>query len=122
MKLTYKYFLCPTQEQGSRLERIVEIHRQLYNAALEERREARQRCRVSIRYKDQADQLKELRTFDSDAAWLNYTSIQQTLRRLDKAFRAFFRRLKAGEKAGYPKFKSGKHFKSVHYVEDWGFA
>jgi len=118
--LTYKYRLCPTKEQSRKLERIVEIHRQLYNAALEERREAWRRCRVSIRYNDQAAQLKELRTFDSDAAWLNYTSIQQTLLRLDKAFSAFFRRVKAGEKAGYPRFKGRKHFKSVRYVYNDG--
>ena len=120
MILTYKYRLCPTQEQSRKLERIVEIHRQLYNAALEERREAWQRCQVSIRYRDQADQLKELRTFDSDAAWLNYTSIQQTLRRLDKAFAAFFRRVKASQKAGYPRFKSRKFFRSVCYVYNDG--
>jgi len=65
----------------------LEIHRQLYNAALQERREAWKRCRVSISYTDQANQLKEIRQFDEDAAWLNYSSVQQTLRRLDKAFR-----------------------------------
>ena len=67
-------------------------------------------------YCDQAKQLKELRTFDEDAAWLNYSSIQQTLRRLDKAFQAFFRRVKAGEEAGYPRFKGKGWFKSVCYV------
>jgi putative transposase len=67
-------------------------------------------------YRDQAKQLKELRTFDEDAAWLNYSSIQQTLRRLDKAIQAFFRRVKAGEEAGYPRFKGKGWFKSVCYV------
>jgi putative transposase len=56
-----------------------------------------------------------LHAFDEDAAWLNYSSIQQTLSRLDKAFRTFFRRLKADEKPGYPRFKSRKRFRSVEY-------
>ncbi|HIC95236.1 TPA: transposase, partial [Candidatus Bipolaricaulota bacterium] len=113
---SYKYRLYPKRRQGKKLDRILEIHRQLYNAALQERREAWKRCRVSISYTDQANQLKEIRRFDEDAAWLNYSSVQQTLRRLDKAFRAFFRRVSAGDKPGFPRFKGKGHFKSVCYV------
>lgn len=46
---------------------------------------------------------------------MNASSVQQMLRRLDKAFRAFFRRLKAGEKPGFPRFKSRARFKSLEY-------
>jgi len=73
-------------------------------------------CRVSVTYVMQANQLKELRSFDEDVAFLNYSSCQQTLRRLDKAFQAFFRRVKAGVEAGYPRFKGKGWFKSVCYV------
>ena len=113
---SFKYRLYPNTQQRQALNRILELHRQLYNAALQERREAWKRCRVSISYTDQANQLKEIRRFDEDAAWLNYSSMQQTLRRLDKAFRAFFRRVKAGEKPGYPRYKGKGWFKSVCYV------
>lgn len=113
---SFKYRLYPNEKQRRALDRILEVHRQLYNAALQERREAWKRCRVSISYADQANQLKEIRQFDEDAAWLNYSSIQQTLRRLDKAFQAFFRRFSAGEKPGYPRFKGKGWFKSVCYV------
>lgn len=116
MLLSYKFRLYPNSKQRQALDRILEIHRQLYNAALQERRMAWQKCKVSIYYNDQANQLKELRKFDEDAAWLNYSSIQQTLRRLDKAFRAFFRRVKAGEEPGYPRFKGKRWYKSVCYV------
>jgi putative transposase len=115
IKRSYQYRLYPNKAQTEALLRILEIHRQLYNAALQERREAWRKCRVSISYIDQANQIKELRTFDEDAAWLNYTSIQQTLRRLDKAFCAFFRRSRMGEKPGYPRFKNRKRFRSVEY-------
>jgi putative transposase len=47
---------------------------------------------------------------------LNASSMQQTLRRLDKSFAAFFRRLKAGEKPGFPRFKSRNRFPSVEYI------
>ena len=116
MLLSYKYRLYPNSKQHQALDRVLEIHRQLYNAALQERRAAWQKCRISLYYRDQANQLKELRTFDEEAAWLNYSSIQQTLRRLDKAFQAFFRRVKAGEEPGYPRFKGKGWFKSVCYV------
>ena len=47
---------------------------------------------------------------------LNASSLQHTLRRLDKAFAAFFRRVKAGEKPGYPRFKGAGRFDSVAYT------
>jgi len=105
MLLSYSYRLYPTTEQRHLLGRIVEIHRSLYNDALTERRLAWKTSRKSISYLDQAKQLKAIRAFDADAAWVNFTSIQQTLRRLQKAFDGFFRRSKAGEKPGFPRYK-----------------
>jgi putative transposase len=116
MLLSYKYRLYPTAQQRRDLGRVLEIHRTLYNDALTERRLAWKRCRTSIRYCNQANQLKAIRAIDEDAAWCNYSSLQQTLRRLDKAFAAFFRRVKAGEKPGYPRYKGKSWWKSVRYV------
>ncbi len=86
MLLSYKYRLFPNREQHQTLEHILEIHRGLYNDALTERRLAWKMNRKSIGYVDQANQLKAIREFDEDAAFVNYSSVQQTLRRLDKAF------------------------------------
>jgi putative transposase len=116
MLLSYKYRLQPNREQRQVLDRLLEIHRGLYNDALTERRLAWKMNRKSISYADQANQLKAIRQFDDDAAFVNYTSMQQTLRRLDKAFAAFFRRVKAGEKPGYPRYKGRAWFKSICYV------
>jgi len=99
---------------------MLEIHRTVYNDALTERREAWKRCQIGINYYDQANQLKEIRKFDEDAAWCNFTSLQQTLRRLNKSFSGFFRRVKAGEKAGYPRRKGRRWYKSVCFVYDDG--
>lgn len=116
MNLSYKYRLYPNREQRETLDRILWVHRGLYNDALTERRLAWEKNRTSISYAGQCSQLKAIRTFDEDAAWLNYSSIQQTLRRLDKAYQAFFRRMKAGEKPGYPRYKGRRRFNSVRYV------
>lgn len=116
MKRSYRYRLKPNRQQRRTLGRVLETHRQLYNAALQERQEAWRMRRVSVSYVMQANQLKEIRSFDEEIAFLNYSSCQQTLRRLDKAFAAFFRRLKAGQRGGYPRYKSRRRFKSVAYV------
>lgn len=116
MILSYKFRLYPNHQQRASLNRMLEIHRQVYNAALQERKEAWRGCGVSIGYTDQANQLKPIRAFDPDVAWCNYSSLQQTLRRLEKAFQAFFRRIQAGEKPGYPRFKGKSRFNSVCYV------
>lgn len=116
MLLSYSYRLYPNQVQRQLLDRILWIHRGLYNDALTERRLAWEKQGKSIRYADQANQLKGIRQFDEGAAWVNFSSVQQTLRRLDKAFQAFFRRIKAGEKPGYPRYKGRRWFNSVCYV------
>jgi putative transposase len=120
MNRNFKYRLYPNRTQGLALQHILDGHCQLYNAALEERREAYRKCRVSLNYYDQANQLKDLRIQDSDVAALNYSSCQQTLRKLDKAFQAFFRRIKAGETPGYPRFKSRRRYTTVEYRWDDG--
>lgn len=120
MLLSYKYRLYPNKEQRATLDRILEIHRSLYNDALTERRLAWKCSRVGVRYIQQANQLKAIREFDEDATFVNYSSSQQTLRRLDKSFQSFFERLKRGEKAGYPRYKGKGWFKSVCYVYNDG--
>ncbi|MBE1559982.1 RNA-guided endonuclease InsQ/TnpB family protein [Nonomuraea africana] len=100
---------------------MLDDHRGLYNAALQERREAYRRAGVSIRYGEQSAQLKEIRAADAQGQgrW-SFTSQQQTLRRLNRAFEAFFRRVKAGQKPGYPRFKGRGWFDTVTFVEGDG--
>jgi len=86
VNLSYKYRLYPNRAQRELLDRMLEIHRSIYNDALTERRLAWERSQISISYYDQANQLKAICEFDEDAAWCNYSSLQQTLRRLHKSF------------------------------------
>jgi hypothetical protein len=64
--------LYPNQQQRQALALILEIHRQVYNAAIKERRDAWKRSSFSISYTDQANKLKPIRTFDPDVAWCKY--------------------------------------------------
>ena len=86
----------------------------LYNAAIQERRDAYKIAGKSINYYDQANQLKEIRAA-GDLELANFSCCQDVLRRVDKAFQAFFRRVKAGEKPGYPRFRSVTRFDSITF-------
>ncbi|MFG3437070.1 RNA-guided endonuclease InsQ/TnpB family protein [Nonomuraea sp. NPDC047897] len=108
----------PTAHQQAALTACLDDHRALYNAALEERREAYKRSKASIRYGDQSAQLKEIRAYDADQARWSFSSQQATLRRLDKAFRAFFDRVKKGATPGYPRFKGRGWFDTVEWPKD----
>jgi putative transposase len=113
----YKFRIYPKRSQVTAFKRLLDLHRELYNAALEERREAWKGQSVSVHYLDQANQLTEIRGIRSDLADLNFSSCQQTLRRVDKSFANFFRRVKEGAaKAGYPRFKSKDRFNTVEFV------
>ncbi|GAA0931019.1 transposase [Streptomyces thermoalcalitolerans] len=116
----YTFLLRPTARQRAALGEMLRDHCALYNAALQERRDAyRHASKTTVRYGDQSAQLKEIRAFDPDGQgrW-SFSSQQATLRRLDKAFQAFFKRVKAGQKPGYPRFKGIGHFDTVTFPKD----
>ncbi|EKX64562.1 transposase [Streptomyces ipomoeae] len=116
----YKFLLRPTARQTAALGEMLRDHCSLYNGALQERRDAYQHAsKTAVRYGDQSAQLKEIRAFDPErqGRW-SFSSQQATLRRLDKAFAAFFRRVKAGQTPGYPRFKGVGHFGTVTFPKD----
>ena len=86
----------------------------LYNAALQERRDAYRTHGESLNYYTQANQLKEIRDA-GDLSLPNYHCAQDVLKRLDKAFQAFFRRIKHGQKPGFPRFKSSRRYDSITF-------
>ncbi|MEV7024511.1 transposase [Kitasatospora sp. NPDC093558] len=116
---SYKFLLRPTVQQETALSAMLRDHCSLYNAALQERRDAYQHAsRTRIKYGDQSSQLKAIRAFDPDQARWSFSSQQATLRRLDKAFQAFFRRVKNGEKPGHPRFRGVNWFDTVEFPKD----
>ncbi|WP_344748729.1 transposase [Streptosporangium vulgare] len=119
MRRSFKFLLRPTARQSVALAACLDDHRALYNAALEHRRTAYAKAKVSIRYGDQSAELKHIRADDTDGQgrW-SFSSQQATLRRLDKAFAAFFARLKAGRAPGFPRFKGEGRFDTVEWPKD----
>ena len=104
--------------QHGALAACVEAHRELYNAALQERRDAWSHSKTRIYYGDQSGQLTEIRSARPDQAVWSFSSQQATLRRLNEAFAGFFRRVKTGQKAGYPRFKGAARFDSVEWPKN----
>jgi putative transposase len=116
MRRAFKFRLYPSANQARELGIMVETHRRLYNAALEQRKLAYETRGLSLNYYYQANQLKELRAADPYQARTNFSSEQATLRRLDTSYQNFFRRCKQGSKApGFPRFKGREHFDSVTF-------
>jgi putative transposase len=115
MKKAFRYRLYPNRAQTEALEAMLETHRRLYNAALEERRGVHEAEGRTVTYGEQSGKLKTERKGSPYLAATNFSSTQATLRRLDRAFKAFFRRVKAGEVPGYPRFKSRDRFKLVEF-------
>jgi len=114
MRKTFKYRLYPSRTQTESLGVQLAEACRLYNAALQERRDAWRMARKSLSYYDQANQLKEIRAAD-DLGLANYSASQDVLRRVDKTFQAYFGRVKAGKKAGFPRFKSRRRFDSYAF-------
>jgi putative transposase len=110
--------LRPTARQHIALTACVDAHRELYNGALQERRDAWSHSKTRISYGDQSSQLTEVRSARPDQAVWSFSSQQATLRRLNKAFAGFFRRVNRGSKAGYPRFKGAARFDSVEWPKD----
>ena len=104
-KVTYK--LYPTALQALGLQALLRQHKDLWNAALEERIDAWRKAGKSISFEDQCKSLTRIRAdLPEDWAQANCSSQQITLRRLDKAMKAFFARCAKGQSPGFPRFKS----------------
>lgn len=117
MILSYRYKLSPTKTQHAVLVGLCEQQRQLYNAALQERRDAWEKRRISVTKVDQFKSLTQIRSFDTTFSAVPVTMSRWTLSRLDDAFKGFFSRVKRGEKPGFPRFKGKSGWRSFGFSE-----
>lgn len=85
----------------------------LYNAALQQRREAWKRAGKTLDYMAQTKELTDLRAADESFAAVSAQALRSALRRLDHAFKAFFRRVKRGDTPGYPRFRNRRSYDSL---------
>ena len=113
MVRSYRYRLSPTSAQARRLESWLTLTRELYNAALQERRDAWTKQRRSVALYDQFRALPAVRDVRPEFDAIPIVVLRGTLQRLDRAFAGFFQRCKSGEKPGYPRFKGRGCFESI---------
>src|SRR5262245_53048732 len=114
MRRTFKYRAYPTRAEEAALHAQVDEACRLYNAALQERRDAWKQAHHAVSYHEQATQLKAIRA-DGTLALAKFSACQDVLRRVDKAFRAFFVRVTAGQRAAYPRFKPRRRYASLTF-------
>ena len=96
----------------------MDICRELYNAGLQERRDAYLINHISLNYQDQQNQLPDIRKSREDVGQIYSQVLQDALKRLDKTFKAFFSRVKKGDgRAGFPRFKGKNRYDSFTFPQ-----
>jgi putative transposase len=114
---TFKYRLYPNKQQQRLLEQQLEECRWLYNHLLAERRDVWEQRQESLRYYDQAMSLPGLKVERPTLASVHSQVLQNVAVRIDLAFKAYFRRIKAGEAPGYPRFLGTGRYVSVTFPQ-----
>jgi len=117
MRKTYQYRLYPSKAQERKLEATRITCQKWYNDLLAERKTAYEECGETIGKYEQLRRVKEHKAASPWAALVHSHVLQVVVTDLDKAFQAFFRRLKAGHKPGYPRFKGRHRFASFGFKE-----
>src|SRR5438874_7784754 len=117
---TYIYKLRPTTAQEAALATTLETCRHLYNRALAERKAAWEQEQRSVTFATQCAALPAQKRENPYLPAVHSQVLQNVLRRLDRAFENFFRRVRAGDgKAGFPRFKGRGWYDSFCYPQ-WG--
>ncbi len=117
VRKTYKYKLHPTPQQEQAMAFVLRRCCELYNAALQERKEAWQKCGVSVTIAGQSAQLPEVKEVRPEYNDIHSQVLQDVLTRLDRAFQAFFRRIREGQTPGYPRFQGSNRYNSFTYKQ-----
>jgi putative transposase len=118
---SFQFRVYPTVKQANKLDRALWLQRELFNSALEERKGAWRWERRSVSYFQQCRTLTELRQVRPEVLEFGVTVSRGTLKRLDGAYKHFFRRCQRGENPGYPRFKSRSRFNSLQWEDTKGW-
>jgi putative transposase len=114
---TFKYLLRPNATQARELAGILALCRELYNAGLQEKRDAYKRQGINLSRGKQSSELTALKEASPEHAEVYAQVLQDVFVRLHRAFDAFFRRVKTGRKPGYPRFKSADRYDSFMFPQ-----
>jgi putative transposase len=113
----FKYRLYLTKQQQRLLDEQLEECRWLYNHLLAERKQAWEERQEAVRLYDQQATLPALKAERQTLAGVHSQVLQNVAVRLDLAFQAFFRRVKAGETPGYPRFRGRERYDSITFPQ-----
>ena len=99
------------------MQRVLDACRWVYNKALEVRRNAWKERRESLSLYDTTKMLTGWKKEHQFLSVAYSQSLQEACTRVDLAFKAFFRRVKRGEKPGYPRFHGPGRYSSFTFTQ-----
>jgi putative transposase len=103
----------PSKAQADRLHGLLRISCEVYNAALQERRDAWRLARTTVRWRDQFVQITQLRGVRDDALVYGVQPLRGAIMRVDEAMQGFFNRVRRGQTPGFPRFKGHQRFNTA---------
>ncbi len=112
-----KFSFRPSPKHEVALHGLLRISREVYNVALQERRDAYRLAGKTIRWQEQFNQIKHLKGVRDDALVYGVQPLRGAIMRVDEAMQAFFDRIKRGETPGYPRFKGASRFNTAMWDE-----
>src|SRR6266487_3241911 len=121
MRKMFQYRLYPTKPQLKKLEATLEACRWLYNETLAYRKDAWEQRQGHVSWYDSKKRIPILKQERPALSSVHSQVLQQVTERVELAFQAFFRRVKAGEDPGFPRFKSYGRYDSFTYTQS-GFS
>jgi putative transposase len=114
---TYHFRIYPTDKQEKRLEEWLGLSCEVYNAALDERKSAYRMAGVSLSYESQCAELPGCKRVRPELHQVPSQVLQDVVKRVDRAFDDFFRRVEEGQTPGFPRFKSGFRYDSLTFKQ-----
>ena len=121
MLKVFHYRLYPTKAQKKELNKTLELCRWTYNETLAIRKNAWEYEQKRISYYDSKKMIPIWKKDKPELKEVHSQVLQEVVKRVDLAFQAFFRRVKSGEKPGYPRFKGYGRYDSITYTQS-GFS
>jgi putative transposase len=118
MMKAYKFRIEVSEAIEQKFEATIDICRELYNSALQERNDAYKWQHKSINYTHQQNQLPDIKKDRTDLKAVHSQVLQDALHRVESAFDHFFRRVREGyHNPGYPKYKNKSRYNSITYPQ-----
>lgn len=112
MRKTFKYRINANKGTLSKADNWLRLCRNLYNCALEERITYYKQTKKSLSEFTQSHELVELKKTFPEYKDVNAQTLKDVIRRIERAYQGFFRRIKNGEKAGFPRYKGKNRYNS----------